>query len=199
MGGGPAALYLLQAMAPVESDSVLDVGCGIGGTTRALAANFQVASIDGVDLTPEYVDMGNEINTWPAVKAAFRGGVGPKLVQGSALALPYPDESFTKITMLHVGMNIEDKAALFREFGRVLRPGGAVGVYDVMRLADGELPFPMPWSSAPETSFVRTPDAYKEALGAAGLALEREDNRREATMEMLQQQLAAAAQGSAQE
>lgn len=190
MGGAPAAMHMLQAMNFIEEDTVLDVGCGIGGTTRALASNFTVARIDGVDLTPEYVEVGNEINTWPLIKASFKG-VAPKLTQGSALAMPFPDDSFSKIVMLHVGMNIEDKARLFLEFKRVLKPGGTIGVFDVMRTAEGELPFPMPWSSVAETSFVQTPGAYKECMSQAGLSILSEDNRREALIEMLAKQVAA--------
>ena len=197
MGGAPAAMHVLQAMSFTEQDAVLDVGCGVGGTARALAANFAVARIEGVDLTPEYVDVGNEINKWPLVKASFKGGVTPNLIQGSALALPYPESSFSKIIMLHVAMNIKDKARLFQEFKRVLKPGGTVGVFDLMRATQGEIPFPMPWSSVAETSFVQTPEAYKQAMTQAGLTVLNEDNRKEAVMEQLAKQLQGTSAGSA--
>jgi len=163
---------------------------------RALASNFAVARIEGVDLTPEYVSVGSEINRWPQIEASFIGGVVPHLVQGSALALPFPDESFSKIVMLHVGMNIEDKGRLFAEYRRVLKPGGLLGVFDIMRTADGDLPFPMPWSSIPETSFVQTPEAYRAALGQAGLVVRHEENRREAIMEALAKQLQSSSAGA---
>jgi ubiquinone/menaquinone biosynthesis C-methylase UbiE len=190
MGGAPAAMHVLQAMRFAKDDTVLDVGCGVGGTTRALAAKFSVAQIEGVDLTPEYIEVGNEINAWPLIKESFKGGVVPRLTQGSALALPYPDASFSKIVMLHVGMNIEDKARLFLEFKRVLKPGGTVGVFDVMRTSEGELPFPMPWSSRAETSFVETPEVYKQSMSQAGFTVLHEENRREAIMDALAKQLA---------
>ena len=76
------------------------------------------------------------------------------------------------------------------EFSRVLKPGGSVGVFDLMRTSDGELPYPMPWSSVAESSFVCTADEYKAAMAGAGLAVQSEDNRREALMEMLAKQLA---------
>mmetsp|Transcript_2066 Transcript_2066/g.4062 ORF Transcript_2066/g.4062 Transcript_2066/m.4062 type:complete len:286 (-) Transcript_2066:100-957(-) len=197
MGGVPATMHFMETMEFGEDDQVLDAGCGIGGVARDIAAKFKVASIDGVDLTPEYVEVGNEINSWPLIKESFLGGVCPKLQQGSILSLPYPDASFTKIVMMHVGMNIEDKETLFREFGRVLKPGGRVGVYDIMRLRQGvDLPYPMPWSSAPETSFVQTPAHYLACMEGAGLVVKMMDNRREATMQILAKQVAAMKEGA---
>jgi MPBQ/MSBQ methyltransferase len=80
--------------------------------------------------------------------------------------------------MLHVGMNIADKAALFREVARVLRPGGSFAVYDVMRVGAGDLVYPMPWASEAATSFVATPAEYAAAAAAAGFReIDRVDGR----------------------
>src|SRR4029453_15007841 len=53
------------------------------------------------------------------------------LHQGSALALPFADGIFDRAYMLHVGMNIDDKAKLCSEVGRVLRANSLFGIYDV--------------------------------------------------------------------
>ena len=74
-------------------------------------------------------------------------------------------------------MNIADKAALFAEVKRVLRPGASFGVYDVMRLGEGDLPWPMPWAAGPEASFVETPETYRRLLREAGFAVEAEHDR----------------------
>jgi hypothetical protein len=84
--------------------------------------------------------------------------------------------------MLHVGMNIEHKAALTVEINRVLKPGGYLGIFDVMRIGDGDLDFPLPWSSLPETSVVGTPDEYKKSLAGTGFKLIAERNRRDFAM-----------------
>mmetsp|Transcript_9898 Transcript_9898/g.12335 ORF Transcript_9898/g.12335 Transcript_9898/m.12335 type:complete len:149 (+) Transcript_9898:158-604(+) len=100
--------------------------------------------------------------------------------------------------MLHVGMNIEAKATLFREFARVLQPGGKVAVYDVMRVDSDnkskdntDIRFPVPWASTVENSFVESPARYKEMLEVEGLSLLEEQNRRDAVVEHMEKQRAS--------
>jgi len=78
-----------------------------------------------------------------------------EVVDGGALALPFPDNAFDVATLIHVGMNIEDKAKLCSEVHRVLRPGSLFGIYDVMKTGDGELTYPVPWATTAESSFSR--------------------------------------------
>ena len=76
------------------------------------------------------------------------------LHQGSALSMPFADGAFDGAYMLHVGMNIEDRAKLCSEVHRVLRPGSLFGIYDVMKTGDGELTYPVPWATTAASSFV---------------------------------------------
>jgi SAM-dependent methyltransferase len=92
--------------------------------------------------------------------------------------LPFADETFDFATMLHVGMNIPDKAAVFREAARVLRPNGVFAVYDVMRTAEGGPDYPVPWAEHEELSFLETPETYRRYAAHAGFDLEQEENRR---------------------
>jgi SAM-dependent methyltransferase len=93
--------------------------------------------------------------------------------------MPFQDETFDGGYMMHVGMNIEDKVQLFAEIYRVLRPGSSFGIYDVMRIKDGELTYPVPWATDHSNSRLATPDQYKHALLDAGFEVSNEDNRRE--------------------
>jgi len=156
---------------------VLDVGSGIGGPARYFA-EAHGARVTGVDLTAEYVAVATELTRRCGLeqRASF--------VQGSALALPFAEARFEVATLIHVGMNIEDKAGLFREVRRVLSPGGLFGVYDVMKIAEAELPYPMPWAETPATSFVETAEIYRALLAAEGFAIEAERNRRDQTLEL---------------
>jgi hypothetical protein len=79
--------------------------------------------------------------------------------------------------MMHVGMNVPAKATMLAALRRALRPGGFFAIYDIMRIGDGDLAFPLPWSSLPASSFVETPAAYRAALEQAGFKITAERNR----------------------
>src|SRR5258707_3866151 len=96
-----------------------------------------------------------------------------------ALSMPFADGAFDGAYMLHVGMNIEDKAKLCSEVHRVLRPGSLFGIYDVMKAGAGELSFPLPWATTAASSFVVDPAQYRSALQAAAFAVIAELNRRD--------------------
>ncbi|MCZ0961710.1 class I SAM-dependent methyltransferase [Paracoccus benzoatiresistens] len=159
LGGWRATELLLDALAVRPGETVLDIGCGIGAASRTAARRG--AQVEGIDLTPEFVTVAVELTR-------RTGTTGASFREGSALSLPFPDRSFDAAIMLHVGMNIPDKGALFAEVARVLRPGGRFGVYDVMRVGSGDLAYPMPWAGTEAISFVETPDTYAERAAAAG-------------------------------
>lgn len=58
--------------------------------------------------------------------------------------MPFSVASLDAATILHVGMNMPDKASTITEVRRVLRPGGRFTVYDVMRLGPGDPTYPLP-------------------------------------------------------
>ena len=170
IGGRQATAHLFAQLNFAESDHLLDVGCGVGGASRFAVDQFN-GRITGIDLTPEYVETGNVLSKWVGLDEQIR------LQQGSALAMPFADASFDGGFMFHVGMNIEDKARLFSEIHRVLRPGATFGVYDIMQVGDGTLTYPVPWASVPETSYLAAPQIYRQALLDAGFTLMAENNR----------------------
>jgi MPBQ/MSBQ methyltransferase len=92
--------------------------------------------------------------------------------------------------MLHVGMNVADKAAPFREVARVLRPGGGFAVFDVRRVGPGSLAFPMPWIADPAASFVAEPEDYAAAALAAGFHETLREDLREGAVESVEMQRA---------
>jgi SAM-dependent methyltransferase len=172
IGGREASAVFLDQLDLAPDESVLDVGCGLGGVARFAASRYG-SRITGVDLTPEFVRTGQVMNTWVNLQDRIT------LEQGSATAMRYEDDSFDKAYMMHVGMNIADKSSLMKEIHRVLKPGGRLGVYDIMRTSGEELTFPVPWASEPGGSALATVDEYGLALEAAGFRVSGERNRHE--------------------
>lgn len=170
IGGRQASEDLLSQLDLTAEDEVLDVGCGLGGGARFIASRYG-SRVTGIDLTAEFVAAGNALSGWVGLADRVT------LDHGSALDLPYVAGSFDAGYMLHVGMNIADKAALMAAVHRVLRPGGVFAVYDIMRNGGGDVSFPMPWASGPETSALAPPDDYKRAFEAAGFEIVAERNR----------------------
>ncbi|MGE0046470.1 MAG: class I SAM-dependent methyltransferase [Hyphomonadaceae bacterium] len=160
--GTREAAALLDAQ---PSDHVLDVGAGIGGPARFLA-HLTGCTVTGIDLTPDYVDAANDLTHRVGLdsRVAFR--------TADALALPFANGAFDKAWSLHASMNIADKAALYREIARVLKPGGRFVFYDILR-GDGEAPhYPQPWASHAGISSLATPAEQRTAIEQAGLRIE---------------------------
>ncbi|WP_127902678.1 class I SAM-dependent methyltransferase [Solirhodobacter olei] len=187
MGGRPATQALAEAMGLAPGALVLDVGCGIGGTARHLAAACG-ARVEGVDLTPDFIAVGQ------ALTAELGMADRVHLQIANATALPFAPESFDAAVMLHVGMNIPDKAGVFAGVARALKPGGIFAVYDVMRGGPGELSFPVPWAGNPQVSFLTSPAGYRTALKAAGFTVEGEENRAEMALAMFRKMRARMAE-----
>ena len=180
IGGRLATDNLLDQLGFAQHHHILDVGCGLGGAARYVASRYK-NRVTGIDLTEEYIVTGNALCNWLRMENHVT------LAHGSALAMPFEDNAFDGGYMLHVGMNIEDKASLFAEIHRVLRPGSYFGVYDVMRVKDGELSYPVPWATESSTSKLATPARYKKALTDAGFEIFNENYRREFAMEFFRQ------------
>lgn len=160
--GGRKATVELAAQVDFAADMhLLDIGCGIGGPSRFFAAE-RGCRVTGIDLTEDYIRTAEAL--------ARRVGLAERIAyrRASALALPFDTGTFDGAYMMHVGMNIVDKPALFAEARRVLKPSATFAIYDLMRMGPGELQFPVHWSAKPETSFVVSPAEYRAALKAAG-------------------------------
>lgn len=172
IGGRKATDDLMGRLGIEPGDHVLDVGCGLGGPARFVADRYK-CRVSGIDLTFDYVETGNRLCEWVGLSDRV------KLFQSTALSISFQDGLFNAAYMLHVGMNIEDKEGLCREVARVLRPGSVFAVYDVMRTAGGELSYPLPWATSPESSAVVSLDQYQQALQLAGFEVISERNRRD--------------------
>ncbi|MGB1105901.1 MAG: class I SAM-dependent methyltransferase, partial [Candidatus Puniceispirillaceae bacterium] len=151
VGGMAATQRVAGRLHLSPSHRVLDIGCGAGGPARAIAAAHQ-CHVTGIDLTADFITTGTRLNAACGLQTLV------SLHHGSALDMPFGSAGFDRAVMLHVGMNIADKSTLMAEAARVLVPGGLFCAYDVMRVGDGEISFPLPWAPDASVSAVETPD-----------------------------------------
>jgi ubiquinone/menaquinone biosynthesis C-methylase UbiE len=186
-GGRQATIEFASEIGFRPGMQLLDIGSGIGGSSRYFA-DAHGCTVTGVDLTEDYVRT--------AASLARRVGLETRVSyrQASALALPFEANSFDGAYMMHVGMNIEDKPALFKEIRRVLKPGGTFAIFDIMRKGPGDLAFPVPWSEVPATSFVTSPAEYRAALVGAGFEVVKERDRRDFAFDFFRKAQAKAAE-----
>jgi len=158
---GLAATAELAKLAGITADtSVLDVGSGVGGPARFLAATCG-CQVTGVDLSEPFVDAARYLTkrTGQSGQVSFQ--------TASALELPFEHGRFNVVLLQHVAMNISDRVRLYREMRRVLKSGGRFATFDVV-LNSGEPHYPLPWARTPATSFLLPAAATRQAIEPAG-------------------------------
>lgn len=107
-------------------ERVLDVGCGSGAVTRAIAKRVGSRGLAvGLDQSPALLAVAREL--------ARQAGVGDcvEFHEGNALRLPFPDSSFDAVVCVTVLSHVPKGEAAIPELVRVLRPGGRLGVFDL--------------------------------------------------------------------
>jgi SAM-dependent methyltransferase len=188
IGGRTATARAVGKLAPREDHHVLDIGCGIGGTARFMAAQVG-CRVTGIDLTQEYIDVARALTarTGLAGKVSYR--------HASALDMPFDDAVFDAAITIHAAMNIHDRAGLYGEIARVMKPGARLCIFDVMKKSEDEITYPVPWAESSVTSHLTTPDEMRALLEAAGFDVIEVEDRTEFAIEFFRQSLAAAGDG----
>jgi ubiquinone/menaquinone biosynthesis C-methylase UbiE len=105
--------------------AVLDLGCGTGVVTRAIAARDRFSgTVTGIDQSPEFIAA--------AERLAADAGVGDRVefVVGDAHELDLPAASFDAAVAHTLISHVRDPLAVLAEAARVIRPGGVVVVFD---------------------------------------------------------------------
>jgi SAM-dependent methyltransferase len=148
-----ATSELASAVGIEPSTRVLDLGCGIGGPARYLAARFG-CRVSGVDLSPDFI----EAATYLTERCGLSDRVAFQV--GDALHLPFEDAAFDAVFLQHT--------ALYAEVRRVLAPGGRLATYDLVR-GEGEVVYPVPWAQDASTSFLLSEADTRTAVEQAGL------------------------------
>jgi SAM-dependent methyltransferase len=165
-GGLHATRELVEDARIRAEDRVLDLGAGLGGAARLLAAEIG-CRVDCIEMSADYCTGAALLNRLTGLQDRIT--VHP----GSALELPFPDRTFDVVWMQNVGMNIQDKQMLYAEIARVLTKSGR---FAFQELAAGSVPtsyFPLPWATEPADSHLVTAEAMRSLLRAAGLVEDR--------------------------
>ncbi len=159
---GRDATRELAELADIHAESaVVDIGSGVGGPARTLAAEYG-CSVTGVDLVEEYCQ----------IAAAFTDRVGlsdrVSFQQGNALDLPFADGSFDVAWLQHMTMNVADKDQLIAEAHRVLQSNGRLALYEICAGPGGEIHLPVPWAEDADLNYLTTPTELQETIASAG-------------------------------
>jgi SAM-dependent methyltransferase len=163
--GGKAATDRLARLAQLTPGArVLDVGGGLGGPARTLAVEHG-CFVTVVDLTESYVRAGEALTK----RLGLGGRVSHRI--GDALALDVDDQAFDVVWTQNSGMNIRDKERLYAGFARVLRRGGVLVTQEPMAGPVQPVVFPVMWARDSSSSFLRTPEAMRAVMEAAGFAV----------------------------
>lgn len=164
--GGPEEVAEMVAGIDLGGKRVLDIGSGLGGVDLLLATTHGAAEVVGIDVEPQLVDSARAL----VVAKGLADRVTFQLVEPGPL--PFPGASFDVVFSKDAMVHIEDKAALYAEVLRVLKPGGWFTAADWL-WAEGaaESPVVDAWLSMGPLRFKFTPPAVAlQALIDTGFA-----------------------------
>jgi SAM-dependent methyltransferase len=163
---GDVATKELIKLAEFTSDMhILDVGCGIGGSTRRLSRETG-CRVTGIDLSEAYIDTAERLTQLLDMQeqVIFHAC--------SALELPFEDDFFDGVWSLQMNMNVEDKLSWLKETYRVIKPGGRAVLYEVCGNKNTPLYFPVPWAQDSSMSFLVPPALFRNVITSAGFDIE---------------------------
>ena len=162
--GRAATLALAELSGLTATDRVLDVGAGIGGPARFLAARYG-ARVTALDATQRFC----------AVAELLTRGAGladrVQVVHGDARRMPFADGEFDLVWTQAMMQNIAEKDQLIAELIRVLAPGGRLALFELVAGPGDELEFPVPWADRQAESWLLDAAQLRELLDSGPLTL----------------------------
>lgn len=116
---------LMNALAPVAGEQILEVGCGSGVLCRQVAPSVVPGvKITGVDISPEFLKIAQGYADDAGLSDSIQWGAG------QAEVLPFQDASFDVVFAARLFLHVSNPQAILNEMVRVLRPGGRMVVMD---------------------------------------------------------------------
>lgn len=162
--GGPEEVRRMLEGEDLRGKTVLDIGSGLGGVDVLLARAHGAAEVVGIDVEPQLIAEARAL----ALAEGLEDRLRFDLVEPGPL--PYAVNSFDAVFSKDAMVHIPDKAGLFAEVMRVLKPGGVFVAADwLWRENAAESPSVKAWMAAVPLTFAFTTLAEaKQALHAAG-------------------------------
>jgi len=159
--GTTATKELMQISNFTSDMHILDVGCGIGGSTRRLSYETG-CRVTGIDLSDEYIDVAEKLTRLLSMQDRVN------FTTASALALPFENETFDGIWSIQMNMNIDNKLLWLTELYRVLKPTGRAVLYEVCGGPNSPIHYPVPWAQDDSMSFLVSAQSFHDEITNAG-------------------------------
>lgn len=159
---GLEATRELGALADLKpGQRVLDIGSGVGGPARTLAAEFG-CEVVGLEIVGEFCRAADMLTGWVGMtdRVSFR--------EGDMRDMPFADGVFDVVVTQHTILNVAEKSELFAEVRRVLKPGGDFLLYEICGEDDRDLHYPVPWAGGPDISFLESGEELRGLITDAG-------------------------------
>ncbi|MGB3476382.1 MAG: class I SAM-dependent methyltransferase [Mycobacterium sp.] len=172
---------LLDAGKVADGQTLLDVGCGFGGTIRQVNARYSAMGLTGLNIDPRQLAAA-EAQSTPA------GDNSISWVEADACQLPFADNSFDRVLAVECIFHFPSRERFIAEAARVLRPGGYLAVSDFVpiMMVFGKTPIWMAIRSRIAKSYGTLGNvplrSYKAMGSRAGLQLETKRNIRKQTL-----------------
>lgn len=163
--GDVATKELIKLSGFTSDMHILDVGCGVGGSTRRLSHEVGCC-VSGIDLSNEYIDAAERLTQLLNMQERV------KFLTASALALPFDDNTFDGAWSIQMNMNVEDKSGWLKEVYRTLKPGGRAVLYEVCGSKKTPVYFPVPWAQDSSMSFLVPPESFRDVIISAGFNID---------------------------
>jgi SAM-dependent methyltransferase len=187
--GAEATREHIERAGITSSMHVMDLGCGVGGCSRVIAATCG-CPVTGIDLTPEFIEVARELTR----RCGMAGQI--EFREADALDLPFADGSFDHVWCHNVTMNIQNKRKLASEVARVLKRGGRFSCSEIGQGPGGVLVFPLPWATDASASFLVPPAIMRQAIEDGGLRILKETDISDAGVEFLKEMRARSERGA---
>lgn len=155
-----------------SGQSVLDVGCGFGGTIARLNDRYQRMRLTGINIDARQLDICRSI--------ASRAGNVLAWQIADASRLPFAGAAFDRVFCVEAMFHFASRRQFFAEAARVLKPGGALAGTDIL-ISPSARSAPFPIDAVLQAGFGPWPDVWgtdadhTQLAGAAGLSGELRD------------------------